>query len=549
MQALLRRFSIGLRLTSAFALILGLLLTLAGVSMWRLQVAGLHLEQIVTLDARKTALANEVRDAVRHQSIAVRDLTLQEDVSAIKVEIKLYREARTRFLDSMKALDELTAGDFVAEKNSLHEADKQIVPALDAVREAALSDDAVGREQARDLVRDSLRPLQTAQTKALQVMLERLEADARRSVDEAHAQQNATLLLIGGLSAVSIMFGLLFAWLITRSITQPLGSAVSLAGAIADKNLQAEIEVSGNDELAALLAALAAMRKNLINALLGVRAAADNVSSALHGVAEGARLLTEHADMQAERTRSVDQSISALSATIAGISGTARLVAQKSSLSVDLAHSGMQAVGKELAASADMVSASRNTGQIIVGLNESVQVISSVSGEIGEIASQTNLLALNAAIEAARAGEAGRGFAVVADEVRKLAEKTAQSTVRIAQVVEGIRGQVGVAVAATQDMQTEVDSTAGYIRTSEDALRQILDGTGEVQTLMQSIAHDIGDQESRAQATATHVQDISALTREIAGGLHGIDERLASIERNAAELELLASAFRLPVKA
>ncbi|MBS1209506.1 MAG: methyl-accepting chemotaxis protein [Proteobacteria bacterium] len=549
MQELLRRFSIGLRLTSAFALILGLLLILAGVSMWRLHVADSHLERIVSLDTRKIALANEVQDAVRHQSITVRDLTMQDDVSGIKTEIKLYREARKRFLDSMQALDELTAGEFVAEKNSLHDADKQIIPVLDAVREAALSDDEVGRERARGLVRDTLRPLQTAQAKALQTILERLEADARRSVDEAHAQQNATLMLIGGLSVASIMFGLLFAWLITRSITQPLGSAVQLASAIADKNLLAEIEVSGNDEVGALLAALAAMRTNLINALLGVRTASDSVSSALHGVAEGARLLTEHADTQEERARSIDQAISTLSATIAGISGTARLVAQKSSLSVELAQSGMQAVGAELAASADMVSASRNTGEIIVGLNESVQVISSVSSEIGEIASQTNLLALNAAIEAARAGEAGRGFAVVADEVRKLAEKTAQSTLRIAQVVEEIRQQVGVAVGATRDMQTEVDSTAGYIRTSEDALRQILDGTGEVQTLMQSIAHDIGDQEDRTQTAASHVQDIAALTREIAGGLHGIDEQLASIENNAAELELLASAFRLPAKA
>ncbi len=253
--------------------------------------------------------------------------------------------------------------------------------------------------------------------------------------------------------------------------------------------------------------------------------------------------------MQDERTRSVDQAISDLSATIAGISGTARLVAYKSSLSVELAQQGMQAVCAELAASADMESASRKTGEIIVGLNESVQVISLVSGEIGEIASQTNLLALNAAIEAARAGEAGRGFAVVADEVRKLAEKTAQSTVRIAQVVEGIRKQVSVAVTATHDMQKQVDSTSGYIRTSEDALRQIFDGTGEVQTLMQSIAHDIGDQEDRAQTTANHVQDIAALTREIAGSLHGIDARLASIESNAAELESLASAFRLPGKA
>ncbi|MBK9615922.1 MAG: hypothetical protein IPO35_10530 [Uliginosibacterium sp.] len=252
--------------------------------------------------------------------------------------------------------------------------------------------------------------------------------------------------------------------------------------------------------------------------------------------------------MQDERTRSVDQAISDLSATIAGISGTARLVAYKSSLSVELAQQGMQAVCAELAASADMESASRKTGEIIVGLNESVQVISLVSGEIGEIASQTNLLALNAAIEAARAGEAGRGFAVVADEVRKLAEKTAQSTVRIAQVVEGIRKQVSVAVTATHDMQKHVDSTSGYIRTSEDALRQIFDGTGEVQTLMQSIAHDIGDQEDRAQTTANHVQDIAALTREIAGSLHGIDARLASIESNAAELESLASAFRLPGK-
>lgn len=546
MQSLLRRFGIGLRLACAFALILVLLLSVAGVSMWRLYIADRHLEQIVSQDTRKIALANEVRDSVRHQAIALRDLTMQDDVSAIKIEIKLYREARARFIESMKAFDALTHSDFSTEKANLRDADKQVIPVVDAIREAALSDDAGGREKARGLVRDRLRPLQGAQAQALQSVLLRLESDARHSVDDAHAAQKATLVLVGSVSVVSIMFGLMFAWLITRSISQPLGSAVEFAKAIADKNLQAGIVVSGHDEVSVLQAALQAMRLNLIEALLGVQTASDEVSLALHDVAEGVRLLAEQADRQDERTRLIDQATKSLSETIADISGTAHLVAEKSCGSAKLAQSGMALVEAELSASASMVSASRHTGDIIIKLNDSVQLISSVSGEIGEIASQTNLLALNAAIEAARAGEAGRGFAIVADEVRELAEHTAQSTRRIADVIADIQKQVTIAMGATSGVQAEVDATVQQIRNSEDVLQQILIGTREVQVLMQSIDTDISSQGHNSHTTARHVQDIAALTRDVANSLHGIDSRLASIESNADELERLVAAFCLP---
>ncbi|PZP01951.1 MAG: methyl-accepting chemotaxis protein, partial [Pseudomonas protegens] len=253
--------------------------------------------------------------------------------------------------------------------------------------------------------------------------------------DDAAAQYRRAFNLVVGLLVLASALTLLFAWRLIRSITQPIANALRAAEEIAEGNLTRPITVDGSDEAGRLLQAMVTMQEKLRDTLQSISGSAHQLASAaeeLNSVTEeGARGLTQQNNEIEQAATAVNEMTSA----VEEVARNAVSTSEASKSATTSAGDGRDLVRETVSAIERMSSDVQGTASLIGDLANESRDIGKVLDVIRGLADQTNLLALNAAIEAARAGEAGRGFAVVADEVRALAHRTQQSTSEIERMI------------------------------------------------------------------------------------------------------------------
>jgi methyl-accepting chemotaxis protein len=211
----------------------------------------------------------------------------------------------------------------------------------------------------------------------------------------------------------------------------------------------------------------------------------------------------------------------------------------------EFARQGDANMVKNRAAMEKVVATANNSVNIVSNLNDSIQKIGQITTVIKEIADQTNLLALNAAIEAARAGEQGRGFAVVADEVRKLAERTSNSTNEISGVVKSIRDETEAAVTSMSEVKREVLESADFNRLTGEALKQIVEAANQVTGLVSHITESTREQTTATEDVARNMEEISVLTEENSANIRKVGREADDVSHVAIELQQLVGQFRV----
>ncbi|WP_421255702.1 HAMP domain-containing methyl-accepting chemotaxis protein [Aeromonas sp. 600282] len=400
-------------------------------------------------------------------------------------------------------------------------------------------------DQANYLMATDIEPMQSSLSEQLVQQVNKTRAE----VDQISAQMtgagraiNQTLMLATG---SAIVLGMLVAWLFSRRLTRDIASLVIRAGLVADGRLAAEpLPITGQDELGGLTGSINRMSAQLRDLVGELQGAVGQVEEACLDVGNTTRAIV--ADLTEQ-----DQRVDAVAAAIDQMSVSARDVAGNIAGVADSAQQVQQTRQGE-AALARMSDTMQQIAAMIGQANEAMGLLEHQSEQVGQIteviatiAEQTNLLALNAAIEAARAGEQGRGFAVVADEVRQLATRTHQSTAESSQTIAAISRQ-------TRQTVSTVSSGTRLVEQGRDAVGLVTDTLSAMNELVHSLSGQLQaisvatEQQSRVAAeVAGTVDDIAALSRQSCLRSQQGEEIVARLAGNTGKLKAVIARFDL----
>jgi len=359
------------------------------------------------------------------------------------------------------------------------------------------------------------------------------------------ASSNSIALFLTTLLTLLAAAGVVFV-VVRKFVVKPLSASVDLANRIATNDLSAEdLAVESEDEIGANTSALNKMKNNLRQLIESVVGTAEHVASASEEISSSASLQAQAAETQKDQSAQVATAMQEMSSTVLQVSENSTRASDASRKAAETARQGGAIVDDTLSKMRKIAESVSSTARKMEELGKSSDQIGRIAGVIDDIADQTNLLALNAAIEAARAGEQGRGFAVVADEVRKLAERTTTATKEIAQMIKNIQDETRIAVTAMEGGTKEVE--VGVVSTGRagDALKEIILMSDQVGEMITHIATAATEQSSATEEINNNMEQIAKLVRESAVGAQESAKACQDLSGLALDLQKMVATFKL----
>ena len=383
---------------------------------------------------------------------------------------------------------------------------------------------------------------------ALNKLIKFNEQGAVHAADQTRKAFDAAVFMIVVALILILMLMVVIAIVLTRSIVSPLSEAVIVADRVSSGDLTQNIHVTGSDEPAHLLIALKRMQDSLHETIEKISESSNMLASAseeLHAVTEDTNRGLN------QQSAEIDQAATAVNQMTAAVEEVARNAvntADDSKAADKSTYQGREKVSQALESINRLVGNVSDTSEEVKLLAQNANEISQVLVVIRSIAEQTNLLALNAAIEAARAGEAGRGFAVVADEVRALAYRTQQSTGEIEKMIEGIQSGTDRAVDAMNESQERANGTLQVAREANDALDVIGEAIASINQKNLVIASASEEQAQVAREVDKNLVNIRDLSMQTSAGANQTNASSQELSRLAVDLHAMVSKFRLRMR-
>ncbi|MFZ1684600.1 MAG: methyl-accepting chemotaxis protein [Candidatus Zixiibacteriota bacterium] len=411
-----------------------------------------------------------------------------------------------------------------------------------------------------------------------------VEAAFLSSMTELQASTERANTLSTVLSIIATVVSLLLAVFLARGISRPIARMSQIADAIAQGDVSHTMDINQKDEIGHLAGSF----RTLIDYMKGLTSAVERIAandltvnivpksdrdvlgksfttmlanlsgmirqlgensrelvSAATQIASSSEQMSKGAKNQSDQVNQVSTAVEEMSATIFESSRNAGDASQAARNAAETATNGGQIVNQSIQAMQKIAQTVRQSSGSISKLANSANQIGEIIGVIDDIADQTNLLALNAAIEAARAGEQGRGFAVVADEVRKLAERTGKATAEITNMIKGIQKETTEAVHSMEAGIEVVDQGRELADQAGTSLTEIVAMAQRVTDMIQQMATASEQQSSASEEIAKNVERISGVTKETASGAEQSAAAAEQLSRQADGLQKMVALFKL----
>ena len=431
-------------------------------------------------------------------------------------------------------------------------AELRALPAkVPAEHAASLDDAATAMAGYRDAV-TQFGDAQLASEQALQRMAEQgtvlLQASqmmtaSQTEVRDAAAVQAKTLLAVA--TALALVLGLLAAWAITRQIIVPLRQTLRAAERVASGDLTQSLQVQRRDELGQLQASMHRMTQGLRELIGGIGDGVTQIASAAEELSAVTEQTSAGVNNQKVETDQVATAMNQMTATVHEVARNAEQASEAALMADQQAREGDRVVGEAVAQIERLASEVVNSSEAMNLLKTESDKIGSVLDVIKSVAQQTNLLALNAAIEAARAGEAGRGFAVVADEVRSLAQRTQQSTEEIEELIAGLQSGTQRVASVMDNSRQLTDSSVELTRRAGSSLETITRTVSSIQAMNQQIATAAEEQTAVAEEINRSVMNVRDISDQTSAASEETASSSVELARLGTHLQGLVGRFRL----
>jgi methyl-accepting chemotaxis protein len=371
---------------------------------------------------------------------------------------------------------------------------------------------------------------------AFEVMmpLEQVQAEVA-----AGSRNIALLALVAAIGIVGIGF------FVARTVTKPIIELANVAIQVADGDLSVDVHSKSEDEVGQLADTFSRMVESLRETIGKVGEASSAVASASSQISSSTEEMAAGAQEQTSQAGEVASAVEEMSKTIVENSKNAGNTAETAKKAKEAAEQGGRVVEETVVGMKRIADVVNKSAETVKALGKSSDQIGEIISVIDDIADQTNLLALNAAIEAARAGEQGRGFAVVADEVRKLAERTTKATKEIAGMIKTIQADTAGAVSSMEEGTTEVDNGIKLADKAGASLNEIVGISQNLTDMVAQIAAASEQQSSASEQISKNVEAISAVTGETAQGTQQIARASEDLNRLTENLQQLVGKFKL----
>ncbi|ENM3741205.1 methyl-accepting chemotaxis protein [Vibrio cholerae] len=547
---IINKFSLKWMLAIAVAIPAIALLFVAFTSLNTMSVMQAQSKSLYANTAAPMRAMAEATSRIPRMRVGIDMMLLQETaLKDAKGVLKRVEEARTEDIPEMRqamqvAVDSQVNPELKEQARKLQARFEQMVrEELEPMLQAFANNDMT---TAQNIYRDKYAPtygeMRKQANQILDTLLQQAEQQNHASVESFEAGRTKQMVIIAA--------GLIISFITSLVIITNLRSRVAylkdrMSSAAANLSLRTRLELDGNDELCDIGKSFNAFIDKVHHSIEEVAENSKELATMASSVSQRAHMTQSNCASQRDRTVQVATAIHELGATVSEIASNAAMAADVAKQATLHSGEGKKVVGEVQNRIQTLVNELDNATQVVSSLATQINGISSTLDTIRSISEQTNLLALNAAIEAARAGEQGRGFAVVADEVRTLASRSAASTEEIQQVINRLQTESTRAVEAMEKGRSQSDVVVEFSAKANQSLTEINSQIDQINDQNIQVATATEEQSTVVEDINRNVEDINQLTTETSHVADELSRASASLQRLSSQLDKLVGSFEL----